>query len=75
MLIRRTPGVAGGDACIGQTRIAVWELVKWRRLGLDDERILAGYPDLTAADLAAAWQYYQTRHEEIDTAIAANEGE
>ena len=27
-VIRKTPGVIGGDACIGNRRIAVWMLVQ-----------------------------------------------
>ena len=31
--IQKTPGVIGGDACIRNTRIAVWMLVEAKRLG------------------------------------------
>jgi len=37
--IRKTPGVIGGDACIGKTRIAVWMLVNARKLGMTDKEI------------------------------------
>ena len=71
--IEKTPSVSGGDACIRKTRHTVWGLVDWRYLGLADERILQHHPDLTQADLDAAWTYYQQHQEEIDRAIRANE--
>ena len=52
--IRRTPGVMGGDACVRDTRIAVWLLVQFKQSGFSDERIFANYPGLTNADLIAA---------------------
>src|SRR6476661_5621223 len=55
--IKKTPGVCGGDACIGNTRIPVWSLVCDRRLGASDGIILESFPDLTAADLVNAWAY------------------
>jgi Protein of unknown function (DUF433) len=36
--------------------------VKWKKQGLTDVRILEHHPDLTLADLAAAWDYYATHH-------------
>ncbi|WP_337907174.1 DUF433 domain-containing protein [Iningainema tapete] len=53
--IKKTSGVVGGDACIGNTRIPVWSLVSDRRLGMSDARILEAFPDLSAADLVNAW--------------------
>jgi uncharacterized protein (DUF433 family) len=59
--INKTPGVQGGDACIRNTRHIVWGLMEWMRLGLSDAGILEHHPDLTAADLEAAWEYAE-RH-------------
>jgi len=47
--------VMGGDACIRNTRIPVWVLVEYKRQGLSDGDLLAQFPGLNAADLAAAW--------------------
>ncbi len=63
----------GGDACVRDTRIPVWGLVSYRRLGLTDAAILEAYPSLTAADLQAAWEYAAANAEEIDRAIRENE--
>jgi len=38
--IEKTPGVVGGDACIMRTRIPVWALEGYRRLGWTDQQIL-----------------------------------
>ena len=74
-LIRKTPGVMGGEACIRRTRIAVWNLVAMKRLGFSDEHIL--YQDfpgqLTQEDLDAAWAYYQAHPEEIEDVIRRND--
>lgn len=71
--ISKTPGVCGGDACIRKTRITVWGLVEWRRLGLSDDQILAQIEGLTPDDLASAWDYAATHPEEIERAIRENE--
>jgi uncharacterized protein (DUF433 family) len=71
--IIKTPGVCGGDACIGDTRIPVWSLVCDRRLGMSDARILESFPDLTASDLVNAWAYAKTHQEEIEQAIVEND--
>ena len=55
--IVKTAGVCGGDARIRQTRIAVWLLAEIRQMGVADDAILASYPDLSAEDLQAAWEY------------------
>jgi uncharacterized protein (DUF433 family) len=73
-VIRKTPGVIGGDACSGNRRIAVWMLVQTRRLGLSDDQLLHDYePPLIQAELDAAWDYYEKNREEIDQAIRDNE--
>jgi len=71
--IKKTPGVCGGDACVGNTRIQVWVLVGYRRLGCSDAELFKCYPDLTAADLVNAWAYADAYPEEIETAIRENE--
>ncbi|MCC3414595.1 MULTISPECIES: DUF433 domain-containing protein [unclassified Microcoleus] len=71
--VKKTPGVCGGDACVGNTRIQVWVLVGYRRLGCSDAELLKCYPHLTAADLVNAWAYADAYPDEIETAIARNE--
>lgn len=73
-LIRKTPGVVGGDARVRNTRIAVWMLVECRRLGIPDEDLLDRYEvPLTSEDLEAAWDYYAEHTEEIERNIREND--
>ena len=72
--IEKIPGVVGGDACIVRTRIPVWALENYRRLGLSESQILANYPSLRAADLVNAWAYAEAHKKEIEKAIRENEG-
>lgn len=71
--IERLPGVAGGAACVVRTRIPVWTLEQYRRLGWNEARILDNFPLLRAADLVNAWAYAAAHPDEVDEAIAANE--
>lgn len=70
--VERVPGVSGGAACIVRTRILVWTLENYRRLGWNESRILANFPSLRAADLVQAWIYTEAHREEIDAAIQEN---
>jgi uncharacterized protein (DUF433 family) len=64
----------GGEARIGDRRIAVWMLVRARELGMSDEEIRTRYqPEITEEELAAAWKFYEEHREEIDEAIRQNE--
>ncbi len=71
--ISKKPDRCGGDACIRDSRIPVWGLVRDRQLGATDEAILHSYPTLTPADLEAAFAYAASHPEEIETAIRENE--
>jgi uncharacterized protein (DUF433 family) len=71
--VEKTPGVVGGDACIVRTRIPVWALENYRRLGWSEAQILENYPTLRAVDLVNAWAYVDAHHKEIDRAIRENE--
>ena len=67
--IQTSPGVCAGEPCIRTTRHTVAGLVEWKTQGITDARILKHHPDLTLADLAAAWDYYATHHKAIEQAI------
>ncbi len=71
--IQITPGVCSGQARIRNTRIPVSTLVAYRQQGAPDEELLANYPGLTAADLGAAWDYYEQNRELFDREIAQDE--
>jgi uncharacterized protein (DUF433 family) len=71
--VNKTPGVCGGDACVGDHRIPVWMLVLAQRSGRGDAAILADYPQLAQADLDAGWEYYRANPVEIERAIWVND--
>lgn len=72
-LIQFTPGVCSGYARIRNTRITVWTLVSFHNQGATEAELLRNYPTLTPLDLSAAWNYYDTHREEIDSLIAAHQ--
>jgi len=67
--IRKTPGVCGGAACIGATRIPVWLIVSFMKQGETDKGLLQSYPQLTGEHLSLARDYYQHHKAEIDRNI------
>ena len=67
--ITKKDGVCGGVACIRNTRIPVWILVKFKKLSIPDHRLLDYYPVLKQTDLDAAWNYYKYNTEEINNNI------
>jgi uncharacterized protein (DUF433 family) len=70
--IVKTEGVVGGNARIENTRLTVWGLEQWRRLGWNNEKIIENYPQISLADLENAWAYVAANKEEIDNAIRLN---
>jgi uncharacterized protein (DUF433 family) len=71
--IEKTPGVVGGAACIVRTRIPVWALDNYRRLGWTEARVLENFPTLRAVDLVNAWAYADAHPAELEVEIRANE--
>lgn len=71
--VDKTPGVSGGAACVSRTRIPVWTLEGYRRLGWSEARILDNFPTLRAADLANAWNYVAAQPDEIEQELRENE--
>jgi uncharacterized protein (DUF433 family) len=69
----KTPGVCGGDACIGNTGIPVWSQVCERRLGASDAIILESFPDRTVVDLVNPWVDADAYPEEIEQTIREND--
>jgi uncharacterized protein (DUF433 family) len=71
--IESTAGVCGGDPRIAGTRIPVWVLEQYRRLGMTEAQLLTSYPGLRAADLVNAWVYVAAHPDEIEEQIRENE--
>jgi uncharacterized protein (DUF433 family) len=74
-IVKKTPGVAGGHACIRNTRIAVWTLISLSHQGMGEGKLLNNFPGLTPFDLLAAQVYYQAHKDEIGALIASHYGE
>lgn len=74
-MVKKTPGVAGGHACIRNTRIAVWTLISLAQQGMNDEGLMKNFSGLTPFDLLAARVYYQAHQAEIDALITSHHGE
>jgi uncharacterized protein (DUF433 family) len=55
------------------TRFPVWVLENFRRLGMNESRLLDNYATLTATDLASAWAYAAAFPDEIEIAIGEND--
>jgi uncharacterized protein (DUF433 family) len=70
--VEKTVGVCGGSACIIRTRIPVWTLVSFKKLGVPDISLLTAYPSLRQQDLNNAWAYYEANEQEIDFDIREN---
>lgn len=68
-MIKKTPGVSGGHACIRDTRIAVWTIISLINQGSKDTELLADFPGLTIFDLLTIKEYYQSHQREIDDLI------
>src|SRR5205809_1110311 len=71
--VSKKPDRCGGDACVRDTRITVWGLVAYRRLGMSDAEIMRAVQDLTLADLEVAWEYAAANAEEIERSLWENE--
>jgi uncharacterized protein (DUF433 family) len=71
--IDSTPSVCGGNPCIVRTRIPIWLLEHYRRLGVPERDLLDSYPTLRAEDLANAWAYARIHSSTIDQQIRENE--
>ncbi len=70
--VEKTGGVCGGSACIIRTRIPVWTLVSFKKLGISDVSLLTAYPSLRQQDLNNAWAYYEANKPEVDFDIKEN---
>jgi uncharacterized protein (DUF433 family) len=70
--ISKKTGRCGGDACVRDTRITVWGLEAYRRLGMAENEILSAVPGLSSGDLDAAWEYVAKNKTEMEQAICEN---
>jgi uncharacterized protein (DUF433 family) len=61
--------ICSGHPRVAGTRIRVSNIVLWTEQGQSPDEIVAGYPQLTLADIHAALAYYFDHREELDRLI------
>jgi len=51
------PGKRSGQPCIRGLRITVWDVLSWLAAGMNEDQLLADYPELELADIRAVFEY------------------
>lgn len=59
------PGKRGGQPCIRQMRITVYEVLGWLASGLSQEQILEDYPELEHEDILACLAFAADRERRV----------
>jgi uncharacterized protein (DUF433 family) len=70
----KEPGYCGGKAAIERTRVRVNNVVFLHKKGKTTDEILVEYPDLKPAQVHAALAYYYDNKDEIEAALATEDG-
>jgi uncharacterized protein (DUF433 family) len=72
--VRKTPGVCGGDACLGNRRLPVWSVLVASRGGVPDDELHTYFctTPLSPEELTAAREYARRHPVEIEQAIRDN---
>lgn len=73
--ISKRIGVCGGRSVIDETRIPVWSIIKWHKIGMSVEDIIREFPQLTPSQIHDAFSYYYDNQDEIEKDIVENEDE
>ena len=73
--ITRRKNVCGGRGIVAGTRIPVWSLIRWYKMGMTVEEILREFPQLNPAQVHDAFSYYYDNMDEVERDLAENEGE
>ncbi len=68
-------GVCGSRSIVVGTRMPVWSIIKWYKLGMSVEDIIREFPQLTPSQVYDAFSYYYDNQEEIEKDIKENENE
>lgn len=71
--ITRQKNVCGGRSVVVGTRIPVWSLIKWYKLGITVEDIIREFPQLKPSQVHDAFSYYYDNMDEVERDIAENE--
>ncbi len=71
--ITRMKGVCGGRSIIEGTRIPVWSIISWYKLGMSIEDIMREFSHLSPSQVHDAFSYYYDNQQEIEGDILENE--
>ncbi|MFO0792433.1 MAG: DUF433 domain-containing protein [Candidatus Brocadiaceae bacterium] len=73
--ISKQKGVCGGRSVIEGTRIPIWSIIKWYKVGMSVEDIIREFPQLTPSKVHDAFSYYYDNQGEVEKDIVENENE
>lgn len=73
--ISKQKGICGGRSIIKGTRIPVWSIIKWYKVGMSIEDIIREFSQLIPSKIHDAFSYYYDNQKEIEKDIAENETE
>lgn len=65
------PGNRGGKPCIRGLRITVYDVLEYLASGMNEDEILADFPDLTREDVRACLKFAADRERKLATALPA----
>ena len=64
------PAVRSGKPCIKGTRIAVYDVLEYLAGGMNEDQILADFPDLKREDIRAALAFAAARERRLSSPTA-----
>ena len=64
------PAVRSGKPCIKGTRITVYDVLEYMAGGMDNDAIVADFPDLTSEDLKACLAFAAARERRLSSPAA-----
>jgi len=64
-IIQRNPNKRFGKPCIRETRISVFDVLKWLASGMSFDQIIYDFPELTEEDIKACLSYAADREHKL----------
>ena len=64
------PSIRSGKPCIKGTRITVYDVLEYMAGGMDEDKILADFPDLTREDIRACLAFAASRERRLSSSAA-----
>lgn len=61
------PAVRSGKPCVRGTRISVYDILEYLASGMSESEVLAEFPELTADDIRAVFQFAANRERRLAT--------